>query len=136
MLVVHVVASFQGQSIFCKTTVLELQDVKIPQFSHFWLFSPCKTPKSTFLGVAYSPGATLQNTSGYSTLYRSFVLNKKIMSGVSKCGVSVTSVRGAGDPQICPNFRLREMPVYTYTMHMHAARLIWANKCSKTRHSA
>jgi len=34
-------------------------------FLNFCLFFPFKTPKSTFLYVAYSPGVTLQNASIY-----------------------------------------------------------------------
>ena len=45
--------------LFVWRTVSELWDVKV-QFSHFGIFSPYQTPKSTSRWPAYSPGVRLQ----------------------------------------------------------------------------
>ena len=54
-------------NFFVRRMVAKLLVVKVAQFSNFCLFSPYKTPKTTFRWPAYSPGITWQND--YDTIF-------------------------------------------------------------------
>jgi len=88
---------------------LELRFIKIPQFSHFGLFFPHKTPK-TYLTVTslYSQGVTLQNVSGYSMLQ-----SKGQRSAFCQWSFSA---------QRWPNCCHMEMPVYIQNATMRCVR--------------
>ena len=118
----HVVAqgpgSFQGLVNFClRRTVAELRGVKVAKFSDFGLFSPYKTPKT------YLPETSLQPRGYIAECLRFFHV---VDAGPSGClpaaEFSAISGRGAGDPQTCLNFRLRQIAISIQTATARCVR--------------
>jgi len=101
--------SFNGlvnSSLRCM--VAELRGIKFAQFFGFWPIFPYKLLKRTFRWPGYSPVVTSQNDSDFSIGIRR---SKGVPSGT---GDFLRLVRGAGDPQTCPNFRLWQMAIPTH----------------------
>jgi len=94
--------------LFLRHTVAKLRGVKVAKFSDFGLFSLYKTPK-THLPV------TSQQPSGYIAEW--FRFSHVVVEGPIQRDAfqyrrfSATSVKGAGNPQTCPNFRLWQMAI-------------------------